>query len=62
MTNFANLYQDGYPTMTGTLPGHLEITSNKVAQIWNNLKLNNAKSIACVRASALVWYWKNPQS
>ena len=37
------------------------MTSNKMAQIGNNLKLNNAKSIACVRASALEWYRKNPQ-
>ena len=29
--------------------------SNKMAQIWNNLKLNNAKSITDVRASALEW-------
>ena len=28
------------------VPGHPELTSNKMAQIWNNLKLNNAKSIA----------------
>ena len=35
------------------VPGHPELTSNKMAQIWNNLKLNNAKSIAGVRASAL---------
>ena len=27
-----------------------------MAQIWNNLQLNNAKSIADVRASALEWY------
>ena len=39
-----------------------KLNSNKMAQIWNNLKLNNSKSIAWVRASALVWYWKNPQS
>ena len=44
------------------VPGHPEITSNKMAQIWNNLKLNNAKSIACVRVSALAWYRKNPKS
>ena len=44
------------------VPGHPELTSNKMAQIWNYLKLNNAKSIACVRASALEWYRKNPQS
>ena len=44
------------------VPGHPELTSNKMAQIWNNLKLNNAKSIACVIASALEWYRKNPQS
>jgi hypothetical protein len=40
-------------------PGHPEQTAKKMAQIWNNLKLNNAKSIACVRASALEWYRKN---
>ena len=28
------------------VPGRPELTSNKMAQIWNNLKLNNAKSIA----------------
>ena len=44
------------------VPGHLELSSNKMAQIWNNLKMNNAKSIACVRASALEWYRKNPKS
>ena len=44
------------------LPGHPELTSNKMAQIWNNLKLNNAKSIAGVRASALEWYWQNLQN
>ena len=44
------------------VPGHPELTSNKMAQIWNNLKLNNAKSIACVRASALEWYRENPKS
>ena len=38
---------------------HPELTANKIAQIWNNLKLNNAKSIDCVRASALEWYRKN---
>ena len=36
-------------------------TSNKMAQIWNNLQLNNAKSIADVRASALEWYRTNLQ-
>ena len=40
------------------VPGHPELTSNKMAQIWNYLKLNNAKSIACV----IEWYRKNPQS
>ena len=44
------------------VPGHPELTSNKMAQIWNNLKLNNAKSIARVRASALEWYRKNPKT
>ena len=44
------------------VPGHPELTSNKMAQIWNNLKLNNAKSIADVRASALEWYRQNLQS
>ena len=44
------------------VPVHPELTSNKMAQIWNNLKLNNAKSIACVRASALEWYRKNPKT
>ena len=39
-----------------------ELTSNKMAQIWNNLQLNNAKSIADVRASALEWYRKNLQN
>ena len=37
-------------------------TSNKMAQIWNNLQLNNAKSIADVRASALEWYRTNFQN
>ena len=36
MKNFANQ----------SVPGHPELTSNKMAQIWNNLKLNNAKSKA----------------
>ena len=44
------------------VPGHPELTSNKMAQIWNNLKLHNAKSIPGVRASALEWYWQNLQS
>ena len=35
------------------VPGHPELTSNKMAQIWNKLQLNNAKSIVDVRASAL---------
>ena len=35
------------------VPGHPELTSNKMAQIWNNLKLHNAKSIAGVRALLL---------
>ena len=43
------------------VPGHPELTSNKMAQIWNNLQLNNAKSIADVRASALEWYRTNLQ-
>ena len=42
-------------------PG-LYFASNKVAQIWNNLQLNNAKSIADVRASALEWYRTNLQN
>ena len=42
--------------------GHPELTSNKMAQIWNNLQLNNAKSIADVRASALEWYRTNLQN
>ena len=33
-----------------------------MAQIWNNLQLNNAKSIADVRASALEWYRTNYQN
>ena len=44
------------------VPGHPELTSNKMAQIWNNLQLNNAKSIADVRASALEWYRTNFQN
>ena len=44
------------------VPGHPELTSNKMAQIWNNLQLNNAKSIADVRASALEWYRTNLQN
>ena len=44
------------------VPGHPELTSNKMAQIWNNLKLNNAKSITDVRASALEWYRQNLQN
>ena len=44
------------------VPGHPELTSNKMAQIWNLLKLNNAKSIACVRASALEWYRNNQKN
>ena len=43
------------------IPGHPELTANKMARIWNNLKLNNAESIACVRACALEWYRKNPK-
>ena len=41
--------------------GHTELTANKMAQIWNNMNLSNAKSIACTRASALKWYQKNPK-
>ena len=48
--------------LTYYLPGHPELTSNKMAQIWNNLQLNNAKSIADVRASALEWYRTNLQN
>ena len=44
------------------VPGHPELTSNKMAQIWNNLQLNNAKSIVDVRASALEWYRTNLQN
>ena len=44
------------------LTGHPELTSNKMAQIWNNLQLYNAKSIADVRASALEWYRTNLQN
>ena len=44
------------------VPGHPELTSNKMAQIWNFLNLNNAKSIACVRASALEWYQNNQKN
>ena len=33
-------------------PGHPELTSNKMAQIWNNLKLHNAKSICSWMVSA----------
>ena len=44
------------------VPGHPELTSNKMAQIWNDLKLNNAKSITCVRASAREWYQKNQKN
>ena len=43
------------------VPGHPELTSNKMAQIWNNLNLSNAKSITCTKASALKWYRKNPK-
>ena len=43
------------------VPGHPELTLNNMAQIWNNLQLNNAKSIADVRASALKWYRTNLQ-
>ena len=41
------------------VPGHPELTSNKMAQIWNNLNLSNAKSITCTRTCALKWYQKN---
>ena len=44
------------------VPGHPELTSNKMAQIWNFLNLNNAKSIAYVRASALEWYRNNQKN
>ena len=43
------------------VPGHPELTSNKMAQIWNNLNLSKAKSIACTKTSALKWYQKNPK-
>jgi hypothetical protein len=42
-------------------PGHPELTANKMAQIWNNMNLSNAKSIACTKTSALKWYQKNPK-
>ena len=32
------------------VPGHLELTANKMGQIWNNMNLSNAKSIPCTRA------------
>ena len=57
------LYRSKYnDKLCQIVPGHPELTSNKMAQIWNNLKLNNAKSIACFRASVLEWYRKNPKT
>ena len=43
------------------VPGYPELTANKMAQVWNNMNLSNAKSLACTiyRASALKWYQKN---
>ena len=41
------------------VPGHPELTSNKMAQIWNNLNLSNSKSIAVL--SAIKWYQDNPK-
>ena len=43
------------------VPGHPELTANKMAKIWNNMNLSNAKSIACTRAFAFKWYQKNPK-
>ena len=51
-----------YTVGSAPVPGHPELTANKMAQIWNNLILKNAKSIAFVRASAFKWYWKNPKT
>ena len=43
-----------------TVLEHPQLTSNKMAQIWNNLNLSNSKSIACTRASsAIKWYQNN---
>ena len=42
-------------------PGHPGLIANKMAQIWNNMNLSNAKSLACTRASAHKWYLKNPK-
>jgi hypothetical protein len=41
------------------VPGHPELTSNKMAQIWNTFDLSNSKSIACTRASVIKWYQNN---
>ena len=41
------------------VPGHPEVAANKLAQIWNILNLNCAKSLGSARTLAREWFKQN---
>ena len=41
------------------VPGHPEVAANKLAQIWNAMNLNKAKTLSSAKASVHEWF-KNP--
>ena len=38
------------------VPGYPEVAANKLAQIWNIMNLNNAKTLGSARNLAKQWY------
>ena len=39
-----------------TITGHQEVAANKLAQVWNMMNLNDAKSVGCAKSLAQKWY------
>ena len=37
------------------VPGHPESAANKLAQVWNRMNLNNAKTVGCAKTLARNW-------
>ena len=41
------------------VPGHPQAASNKLAQVWNEMNLSNAKTLGNVKSLAKEWHRKN---
>ena len=44
------------------VPGYPEAAANKLAQVWNEMNLSNAKSLNSAKSVAQKWYNQNSKS